>query len=281
MRVRGLELISDPDATRRRRGRLKRYLEGTVLDARAKFICGSGGECRRSHAGIFTPAQLHHVGRHYDLLLGGCPLRILVAGKSYGGSGPGLDRISLSERADMVERSRNRYARGVKDPGEKRNQHMNGTMNALRFIFDLGLLTFDKRDTEFLKLQDRSVHLFQAFTLANFLLCSATDGRTMTDRSTQMMRSNCARHFCRTLEILEPTLVICQGSGPWLAETGFSTSYEAGTIENIEVNATKVPFIYLPHPAAYGDQNWGNGPKSPYLPTVKRLVNRAINAMLQ
>lgn len=42
------------------------------------FVCSDYRTCEASHAGDFYEGQLHHVGRHYDLLPDGQPLRVVV-----------------------------------------------------------------------------------------------------------------------------------------------------------------------------------------------------------
>ncbi|MFJ1540531.1 hypothetical protein ACIODS_18505 [Micromonospora chalcea] len=68
-------------------------------------------------------------------------------------------------------------------------------------------------DAERLRLPGRlrSVHLFDAFAMANLRLCSATAAGTTRSLGTPTMSRNCLPHLTATIEILQPTLCVVQG----------------------------------------------------------------------
>lgn len=206
-------ITNDLALTHRRIQHLNMYMTTSVL-ADDRFLCRHFSECRASHTGNFYEGQLHHVGKAYDLLIDGWPLRIVVVGQAYGGPPP---KVTLEERyrAVLVETGENR--RFGKDGSGllARNPHMRGTTSLLRLLFGIPLGT--DHESEYIKTDDgRGYHIFDAFALVNYLLCSAVSsaGGT-TDMSTRTMHQNCRGHFRQTLEILEPTVVAVQGIGFW------------------------------------------------------------------
>lgn len=61
-------------------------------------------------------------------------------------------------------------------------------------------------------------HIFDGFALVNYLLCTVLkDPRSEEAHgggkgySSPAMRHNCAHHFLRTMEILEPTVIVVHG----------------------------------------------------------------------
>ena len=198
-------------------------MEVNVLTFGKKFVCCHASECRDSFIkgmgrawghpqGGFYEGQLHHVGRHYDLSLNGTPFRIAIVGQEYGHP---PTHVLREERTEMILRV-GMEGRFKAEPGHgARNPHMRGTTSALRLLFGLSL--GDDFVGEFVSLWSTSVHIFETFALTNFLLCSAIDTpRTCSagkGRSTSTMQNNCARHFRRAMEILEPTVIVAQGVG--------------------------------------------------------------------
>ena len=69
--------VVDEELTATRRKRLERYLVGNVDDGQ-QLVCTSADSCRRSMRDreLLVEGQLSHVGRTYDLLDLGRPLRI-------------------------------------------------------------------------------------------------------------------------------------------------------------------------------------------------------------
>lgn len=262
------DLHSDPARTAARAAALDRYFAAKVAESGA-LTCATGSECRASHRGDFYPAQLHHVGRHYDLVRDGKPLRVVVVGQEYG-HGPAF--VSLKARSDMIVGESGTRSR-FKTDGDftARNPHMRGCTSLLRLIFGLGLGT--DYEGEFVNVGGEPTHIFDCFALVNFLLCSAvtaSDGvRTgrlggKPGRSTATMRKNCAAHFRAALDALEPTLVVAQGYGvrEWIARAlGLPVRRPPHGVEQLGT-ATLVSFS---HPSAHGALNWGTNERMPYL----------------
>ena len=149
----------------------------------------------------------------------------------------------------------------------------------LRLIFnkELGRGT----DAEFLTVNNEKYHIFDAFALVNFLLCSAVNSSEgKKGRATDEMKINCSKHFRASLEILEPTIVILQSKG--------FVKFFMKVFDNIElisdelyvgkVKTNKMFLACFTHPSTpTKNDNWGRDEHTPYLlnvvkPTIKYLL---------
>jgi hypothetical protein len=190
-------LASDPGMTKDRVRRLKRYYSKNVWDESrssrggSDIVCtfgntGTDGSCRREGCS-FYPAQLSYVGDSFDLETGGNPLRIVVSGYEYRDNDHTLGyreqrgRVSVDERGKMI----NGLFKGTVT--NHLNQHMKGTLLVLRAVLGAG----DHDSVE----------------VDRLLCCRKMDG----DVRRGGMHRNCAPHYFRALEILQPTLVVLQG----------------------------------------------------------------------
>jgi hypothetical protein len=277
------ELRADPDATTRRHEALKAYMDEQVLGPTG-FCCTSYAACRGSTRADdrFFEGQLSHVGRHYDLDLGGRPLRIVVVGQENGAPRRGVDpsHISMDQRYrrvhDHVGLERRYYADAAH---EARNPHMRGTTSALRVIF--GKEPGSDWEQEFLQTTaGERFHLFDAFCLVNVLLCSNFRADKNNGASTKTMRRNCLRHFAATMTILEPTLLVLQGEGvqDWIAPVLGLMQDRAPHLAEARLGSNRVVVSLFSHPSARGPLSWGNRLDAPYLrqvvePTLRLAVS--------
>lgn len=274
----------DLRGTRRRRARLQRYVAQNLLDDGA-FLCPHFKECRQSRdpGDVFREGTMSHVGKRFDLSVGGRPLRIVVVGQESGWAKvPEFKRrVSLEARYRMIHDRNGLERRYYAEPGHLgRNPHMRGTTSALRMIFGLGLGT-DHEDEYVLPANGRRFHIFDGFALVNRLLCSASPPKSGEGHPTKTMFRNCEEHLRATMSILQPTLVITQGvrvdnwtrdlfEGAWnLGDNLYQASFEG---ERVLVCA-------FSHPAARGALRWGDSLAAPYLndvvvPTLKKAVRR-------
>ena len=225
---------------------------------------------------------MSHVGRHYDLLVNDQELRIVVVGQEYGHPPP---RVDLKSRTSMIDGSASKGFRG-------RNPHMQGTTSLLRLL--LGRHAGIDAEGEGLFGDDgTTAHIFDGFALVNALLCSAlTDPSTGTGAgkgaSSPLMRRNCARHFHRTMEILEPTVIVAEGQGvrDWIGgPLGLGAKPTAryngpAIIEDGQIAGKRADVLTFNHPSAGGQSAWwGRSPRSKYLkhvvePTIARWRNQ-------
>lgn len=272
-------LRSDFSATQTRITELEAYFRERVLNG-DEFICRHAAACKASHPGVFYEGQLPHIGHHYDLSRNDRPLRIVVVGQEYGRN---PIHVSLAARRDMILNvsGQRRFRKHGKH--RARNPHMRGTTSLLRLAFGIGLGT--DYESEFLNLQEKRVHIFDAFALINFLLCSAVAvGSPPPDRSfdyerfrgsksgssTSTMQRNCAEHFRQALEILEPTVVIAQGKGvrTWLGRCMTVRPTDHPNLGELQIRGRWVTLVSLTHPSARGNHNWGANERKPYLVDV-------------
>ncbi|HEY5196501.1 MAG TPA: hypothetical protein VIJ51_05690 [Solirubrobacteraceae bacterium] len=274
-------LGSDPQVTAARVEELRAYMEANVLSPSDDFICDHCPECRASikDGDRFFEGQLSHVGRHYDMTVDGEPRRVVVVGQEYGLDKP---RVSLDERYEAIHDGSGLGRRYYSDGEHRgRNPHMRGTTSALRLAF--GREPGADHEGEFLDTPaDGPFHIFDAFALVNVLLCSAGPVGSSVGRSTRTMRQNCAEHFARTLQILEPTLLILQGKGvyEWLKpiieqeETVITDHLAYATVAGLPVL-----MCMFSHPSARGPLRWGDSLDAPYLrdtvrPTLQNAIKR-------
>ena len=231
------------------------------------FICTNFGQCHQSANGHpFYEGQMSHIGRNFDLDFDGRPLRIVVVGQEYGHGPNCVDRASRSE---MIAASAESGFKG-------RNPHMRGTTSILRLL--LGRSIGDDNEGE--RLLDG--HIFDAFALVNYLLCSAIEtprdpqasggGRGC---SSPIMRRNCAVHFRQALRVLEPTVIVAQGKGvrAWLAKA-LSLPARGPTTESVDIDGRTASLLSFTHPSAISEGGWGRSLRSDYLwgtvvPTIR------------
>jgi hypothetical protein len=269
----------DERATRARLVRLETYFRSNVLDNK-RFVCSSWRDCEASISpgSTFKEGQLSHVGKHYDLQRAGQDLRVVVVGQEV--AGKGKPRTTMDERYARVHDGSGLTLRFDGDGEHKRrNPHMRGTTLALRTIFEL---PGTNHATEFLYLDEDSVHIFDCFALVNRLLCAAHLASTSTGKSTKTMLNNCERHFRATLEILEPTIVVIQGIKVWRWSKNILVPVKQRS-ENLfecELAGRRVMVAAFTHPSAWGPDRW-DSPTSVYFKQVVRPTLRRASAFSQ
>ena len=105
---------SNPARTARRIRKLEEYVRCNLL-YNERFICKHHQDCRASAPPYFYEGQMSHVGKHYDLRVGGQELRIVVVGQEYGQQLTGVD---LEGQRRKARRAQDRpLAPATEDPG--------------------------------------------------------------------------------------------------------------------------------------------------------------------
>jgi hypothetical protein len=276
---------SDPAATAHRIDALDRYMAETVVDS-ASFRCAAYQACRASHPGKFFEGQLHHVGAHYDLALNGRPFRIVVVGQEYGNGPARVSRETRSHDVIILTGQRRRFTTDGQYPA--RNPHMRGTTSLLRLLF--GRLPGTDYTGELLALGGSSVHVFEAFALTNFLLCSAIDADesgvgSKRGKSTATMQRQCACHFAAAMKILEPTVVVAQGKGvrKWMSIVIDHAMPISENLERVRIGDHGCLVATFTHPSVPSAMNWGTDARRPYLlevvaPTVNAIQRQVASA---
>lgn len=161
---------------------------------------------------------------------------------------------------------------------------MKGTTSLLRLLFGTPLGT-DYYGEHITVNGGHSIHLFDAFALVNYLMCSALPASGGTrGMSTPTMHRNCRQHFRKVLNILEPSVVVVQGRGFWASiQQSFDHVQRTGAMDApyvlARLNGRDIPIAVFTHPSARGDYNWGWNAQTPYLlntvvPTVELIRQR-------
>jgi hypothetical protein len=259
---------------------LNEYYSQNVLDS-SNFVCRHSEECHRSHQGIFYEGQLHHIGKNYDISISGQAFRVMVVGQEYG---HGPSHVSMEDRSIMVLDQT-----GIQKNFTNRNPHMRGTTSLLRLLF--GIPLGSNHEDEFLHtINNERFHLFDAFSLVNYLLCSAVnEAESRSGKSTLVMHSNCLNHFIKTVEILDPTVVIVQGKSFWKSiQNAFRNINKiSDTLYLAETSHQKIMIAVFTHPSTPDNiHNWGRDAKTPYLlntvfPTIELIRKHLFTNLIQ
>jgi hypothetical protein len=275
----------DPASTRRRRRKLQRYVETTLL-LDGSFLCPSYAACKSSTkpGHVFREGTMSHLGKRYDAFVDGRPLRIVDVGQESADrrdrgtgwpKGPGNEhlqrRVPMDVRSDQVLGSglERRYYK--QDGRAARNPHMRGTTSALRVLFgkELGIA----HDEEFVHpVKGRAFHLFDGFALVNALLCSAGPQDSSQGHPTSTMFRSCATHLGATLDILQPTVVVLQGHkvSRWAVQVLPVHTPITEHLYASEPAFGRALVCRFSHPSAHGDQRWGDKLTSTYLTRIVR-----------
>jgi hypothetical protein len=274
-----LRLGSHPGDTAARIRAMDDYMAANVLSGR-QFVCERFASCRASHAGDYYEGQLHHVGSHFDLTLNGHAFCIVVVGQEYG-NGPAL--VTRHDRTHDVVVSTG-HGKRFRTDGDfpARNPHMRGTTSLLRLL--VGRNAGGDYGGEWLVLDEQRIHIFEAFALVNFLLCSAIDtgqGRTGSKhgRSSGVMQANCADHFLAVVALLEPTVVVAQGKGVrnWMRPVLGDPVSTSPNLERASFGGHSCLLASFAHPSVPSRENWGTDERRPYLLDVVGPTVRAIH----
>ena len=247
-------LLAHPEVTRRRVEALSDYHDCNIYSERDGFICSSRFSCRDSMAKLtgcsFYEAQGATVAPYYDLVEGDRPLRVMVVPME-----TGADQIRFS-----VEKRTAETLKAKRLSFQQRNPHMKGVTFALQLALG-GLELGDTPESEIVRCRDgRQVHLFDAFAMVNSALCSAVKTDTMASVARPQMRENCMKHLLRTIEILQPTLLISQGVGVGkvLGDHFAIDRWHADGVAACHVGEVRFAWVGLCHPSVRDRRNWSS-----------------------
>ena len=237
---------------------LDSYFKTRVMESN-RFTCSNFSACRKSHLGTFYQGQLHHIGSYYDAYLNNRPFRIIVVGQEYGHE-PSF--VSLSARRQMVLNQT-----GLHKTFPQRNPHMRGTTSALRLLFGLPLSV--DHASEYLQSNSERCHLFDAFALVNYLLCSAVqEGEGRSGKATETMLKACQRHFRKAVEILEPTVMVVQSKGfwDWVKRSFDRVTKLSDELYQTHLGENQTFVAVFAHPSTPDNpHNWGRSANTTYL----------------
>lgn len=275
----------DVKSSRRRRARFQAYVRSNLLDDDV-FICPHYRECRRSRlpSDVFREGTMSHVGRRFDLMRDGRPLRIAIAGQESGWAQvPRFRRrVSVDVRYGAVHDRSGLQRRYFSDPTHAaRNPHMRGTTSVLRVLLGGGVGA-DHASEWVRPAGGRPFHLFDGFALLNRLLCSAGPKGSSVGHPTSTMFDNCAEHFGSSLAILEPTILVIQGVlvAKKVASVIDDRRQIRPHLEEVQIGGRQLLMCSFSHPAAHGELRWGDSLARPYLnevvvPTLREALRRS------
>jgi EcsC protein family len=264
-------LWCDSDASVRRRTELTAYMDRHVLGP-GGFCCSSADDCRtsamtRAEPIDFAAGQLSHLGQYYDVYEDDVPLRVLVIGMETGRADVG---ITLPMRRRQV------LDNSAALPPRSRNPHMVGVTHALRTLFGRPVGDDDGGEHLDLGLENGSVHLFDAFAMANVRLCTSVRAGTTQSRPTAVMTKNCVPHLLETVRILQPTICVVQSTAIPAALARYVTDRRqiSSHLSEVTIGGVRTLMAEFSHPTAYAELNWGRWTNMPYLqdtvvPTLK------------
>lgn len=240
--------ITDPELSARYRIAYSESVRRQVLDDDGRFCCVNGTTCRSSvGAHGFAAGQLSYVGDHYAAVSDGAPLRVLIVSMQVGDD----------EAPVTLDRRREQMRARIPEPFGGRNQHMAGVTTALRILF--GGEPGADRQGELLDTPAGTVHVLDAFAMANSVLCSRRPGQGREGAPSKTMIANCSAYLRATIEALEPTVIHSQGRGAaWSTHQAIElVSDETRPIDDhlsrIRVGHVEAIWCSLKHPA----RNWG------------------------
>lgn len=243
-----LEGNTDRLASRAYRDELEAALSGRVLTSGGDFCCTKGSQCEASvGTDGFAAGQLSYVGDNYAASSAGQALRVLVVSMQVGDDEA---PVTMSRRREQI-RTR------IHEPFAARNQHMAGVTTALRVLF--GGQPGADQDGELILTQGGSVHVLDAYAMANSVLCSRRPGAGRAGAPTKVMLANCSEHLLTTIKVLKPTVIQSQGRAA-SGSTHQAVEQLVDSIERlddhvalVEIAGVEVVWCSLRHPA----RNWG------------------------
>lgn len=277
-----MKITCDRQKTEARLLALERYLTTNVLGS--NFVCQHAQKCKKSHTETFYEGQLHHLGKFYDLLFDGVPIRVVIVGQEYGEK---PSHVSCRKRYEKIMDSALEQRFKATEGFKTRNPHMRGTTSVLRLLFGIPLGT--DFDSEFIEIEGDRIHVFDMFALVNYLLCSAVpDNGTKNGKSTSIMKESCKSHFREVMSILEPTVVIVQGKTFWRwVSAAFDSirqeTEESNLLYRAKIGTAEMFVASFTHPSARDSDlspaNWGANVQKKYLletvePTIKFIRNK-------
>ena len=148
--------------------------------------------------------QLPHVGINYAMKRNGNPFRIAIFGIEPGARGLGdSGNWDMKIKREITEEFNEK-------PYTRFNPHMKGTLHTLQLLFGLPV-DGDSREIEIDG--GRKCKIFDAFCLSNARLYRETSEKSSESAGpiADEIWKNCKRHFKKTIEILQPQIVILQG----------------------------------------------------------------------
>ena len=180
---------------------LNRYMQKEVFDGKFKDTKPDG---LKGDPDEVLDIQLPHVGKCYAMKRNGNPFRIIIFGSEP--AVPGNWDMRCKQK--ITQSFNNKENRTF----DHKSNHMRGTLFTLQLLFGMDP-DENNREMRIEKSNKNEIGIYNAFALSNILLYRET--RKNSDESTgdiaDKIWGNCVIHFKRTIEILQPQIVILQG----------------------------------------------------------------------
>jgi len=228
--------------------KIKNYYEYEKLEA-YNFDCKFFNECSNSNKSLNLVKQYSGgvcgIMPFFDTNFLDNNIRVLIIGKETG--------YMQNEKYGVSKDYNDNFNKLIKCINwTKKNNHMKGTHDTLKYIFDM--------DSEY---------ILANYALTNLLRCSFQEkniaNNVSNTRNSKKMNSNCMTHLLKEINILEPTLIISQGE--WAIKNQYLKSeLELYYNEKSKIIMETIPGKYglykysnfflltTHHPAIYG--NW-------------------------
>ena len=215
------------------------------------------------------------VGECYALKRNGKPFRVLIFGMEVSQPEKRKKECNMHDRTKKIT-----------SLGKKFNPHMRGTLYTLQLLFGLNL-SYEELEMPINKNKKR---ILGAFALSNSILYNTKE---------EKFRKDGVKHFKRTIEILEPQIIILQGGKPERSfndaffngskrgdENRYNENMDKAHIDTIKINDKPVLSLSLYHPSnrlykrpPNKPYNYRYGQKNPH--NAKNYVKPAIRKLLE
>ena len=219
---------------------LNRYMQKEVFDGKFKDTIPDG---LKGVPEEVLDIQLPHVGINYAMKRNGKPFRVAIFGIEPGARGLGdSGNWDMKVKREITEDFNEKLYTGF-------NPHMKGTLHTLQLLFGLPV-DGDSREIEIDG--GRKCKIFDAFCLSNARLYRETS--ESSDESTGSIAdeiwTNCERHIKKTIEIIQPQIIILQGDPTAaLFNSVFEDQIEKrGEVYNYKINNKPILVLWLYHP---------------------------------
>ena len=180
---------------------LNRYMQEEVFDGKFQDTIPDG---LKGVPDEVLDIQLPHVGINYAMKRNGNPFRVAIFGIEPGARGPGdSGNWDMKIKREVTEDFNEKPYTGF-------NPHMKGTLHTLQLLFGLPV-DGDSREIEID--EGRKCKIFDAFCLSNARLYRETSESSdeLKGPIADEIWKNCKRHFKKTIEIVQPQIIILQG----------------------------------------------------------------------
>jgi hypothetical protein len=216
--------------------------------------------------GTFVAGQLSWVGPRYALRdPKGNDFRTLVVPKQTGRGGDGHSHVTHAGRAAQVNGAK--YG----NIGTHRTHHMAGTEAALEVLLDA-----DAGSRHIVLASGERVHVFDCFAMVNATRCSRVTEKGVDGEGSRVMYDECLSHLAAAIEILEPTVIVCEGRSGARSPAGSIRALmrqpdSADHLYRIDRDGRQVTVVELSHPS----RNWVSYQDPRFLRDVRPLLLRA------